>query len=808
MGKSLWQDVQFGCRMLLHEPGFTAVIVVTLALAIGVNTTVFTLAYAVLFRGLPFDQPDRVMYLSEKELAKNRNDLTASYPDLMDWRSEAKSFQGLAGFSSQNMIVTDDAAAPERYTGPQVTSNLFSLIGQKPFLGRDFRPEEDRPGAAPVCIIGHRVWESRYGRAPDILGKSIRINGTPTTIVGVMPKGMKFPLNADLWIPLVPGPDEEKRGRHEVEVFGRLPPGVSLAQARTEMAAIAARLARNYPKTNKGISAEVVPYNDRFNGGSIRILFLTMLGAVGFVLLIACANVANLLLARSLARAREISIRAALGASRWRVIRQLLIESVLVGLLGGMCGLGVAYWGVHLFDVAVANVGKPYWIVFKLDLAVFSYLASICVVTGVLFGVAPALQLSRLDLNSTLREGGRGSSGGVRSRMLSAILVVSEVGLSIVLLVGAGLMLRSFLKMYAVTNGIRAERYLVVRMNLPEKRYPTAASRLAFYDRLQPRLDALPGVEAAAVTTNAPLTGAWNWQFEWEGAPPVEEDKRPRTDCIMASANYFATAGIAIVRGRAFTETDGLAGKKAVIVSQRFAQKYWPGEDPLGKRLRVLWESDRPWLTVVGVSRDIRQRSNPRETNEVDPLIFVPYRGQPTYGFSILLRADKPTSFAAVVRREVQAIDPGLPVYDVMSLEENFEQNRWPYRVFGTVFAVFAIIAVVLSSVGLYGMMAYAVTRQTQEIGVRLAMGATQGRILRLVLGQGVRQLAIGLAAGLAAAFGLSRVLKSLLFQVSAADPVTFVAVAALLIAVGFLACWLPARAAMKVEPTVALRYE
>ncbi|HEY1341857.1 MAG TPA: ABC transporter permease [Bryobacteraceae bacterium] len=803
---SFVQDVKYGIRMLVREPWVTAVMVAALALGIGVNTTVFTLVNAVLFRGLPFDQPDRIMYISSSELAKNRTDAGASFPDYLDWQAQSKSFQGLAAFSGLPLNIADDAAAPERYSGAYFTPNAFSMIGQKPMLGRDFLPEEGRPGAALVCIIGYGVWENRYGRDPNILGKHIRVNEKPATIVGVMPKGMKFPVNADAWLPLVPEGDFAKRGFREMSVFGRLADGVSAPQARKEMELIAQRLEKAYPDTNRGITPYIASYNDQFNGGRIRTVFLVLLGAVGFVLLIACANVANLMLARALARVREVSIRTALGASRWRVIRQLLVESVLVGILGGTVGLCIAVWGVRMFDLAVANVDKPYWIVFRMDFTVFAYLAAICVFTGILFGLAPAIQLSRVDLNSTLKEGGRGSTAA-RSRYLTGFLVVSEVALSIVLLVGSGLMIRSFLKLYGMANGLHPERFMTMRLNLPREKYPKDDARLRFYDAIEQRIASVPGVESAAITSNLPINGAINWKFELDGDPHVEDDKRPGVSALVVSPGYFQTIGVAVVRGRSFVASDGVSGKEAVIVNQRFVAKYLKGEDPIGKRVRILWDGDRPWLTVVGVAQDFRQIRP--EDSEIVPLIYVPYRQKPLSGYGIVARtAVNPGSLSNPMRREVQAIDRDLPVFAVQTLQENFEQQRWPFRVFGTLFAIFAGIALLLSSVGLYAVMAYSVTRRTQEIGVRIALGASAGMILRLVLAQGMRHLALGVAIGLAAALGLARVMTALLVQITPTDPVTFLSISALLIAVGVFACWLPARGAMKVDPMTALRYE
>jgi predicted permease len=803
---NLLQDVRFGARMLLRNPGFTGVVVLALALGIGANTAVFTLVHAVLFRGLPFERADRILHIGCNNLPRGRDRIGTSYPDFRDWRAQARSFQGLAAFQPFTVNLSDRTSAAERYAGAQVTSNLFSLIGQKPLLGRDFRPEEDQPGAERVAIIGYTIWQNRYGRDPNILGRSVRLNEVATTIIGVMPEGMKFPVREDLWIPLIPTAAQERRENRGIVAFGRLADGVTLAAARAEMDAVAKRLEKEYPRSNEGVGIVVKPYNDEFNGGLIRIVFLALLGAVGFVLLIVCANVANLLLSRSLARAKEMSIRSALGASRWRVVRQLLIESLLLALTGGAAGLLIAVWGVRWFDAAVSNTGKPYWIDFRMDFTVFGYLAGICLATSILFGLVPAIQVSRIDLSESLKEGGRGSSAGRRAGWLSSFLVVGELALALVLLVGAGLMIRSFLKLYGMGAGIDAENILTMRVNLVDAKYPDAAKRAAFYDRLQPRLAAIPGVESATFTTNLPLGGSYGWRVEIEGSPPVEDDTRPSVNGLIVGPDYFRVFGFRVLRGRAFTETDGLPGKEAVIVNQRFAARYWPNEDALGKRLRIVRDGARPWLTVVGVCQDVRQ--NDPQRADLDPLMYVPYRQDPARVFALVARAQAPSTLAPAVRREVRAIDEDLPAYEVMTLREFFIQRRWPFRVFGMLFSAFALIALALSTVGIYGVMAYSVNQRTQEIGVRIAPGASGGSILALVLRRGLGQLAAGLVLGLAGAYGVTRVLQRVLVQVSATDPLTFASLSALLTVVAVLACWIPARRAMRVDPVVALRYE
>ncbi len=805
---SFFEDLRFGARMLTKDLKFTSVVALALALGMGANTTVFTLVYAVLFRGLPFERADRIMHIAATRVSRNGNRLGVSYPDFKEWKAQTKTFEDLGAFTMETENLSDQGNVPERYSGGRITANTFSLLGQKPMLGRDFLPDEDKAGAATVVILGHGIWKTRYAKDPGIIGRAIRINDIPATVAGVMPEGMKFPLNEDLWVPLIPVGEWEKRDARDLNVFGRLKDGATLASAGAEIGHFAKTQEKDYPKTNHGIGALVQTYNDVFNGGEIRLVFLALLGAVGFVLLIACANVANLLLSRSLARAKEVSIRTALGASRWRVVRQLLIESVLLGILGGVVGLLFSIWGVKMFDLAVANVGKPYWIKFTMDFAVFGYLAAICLTTGLLFGMAPALHMSKVDINATLKEGTRGSGGSSRVKYLSGTLVVGELALALVLLAGAGLMIRSFLKLYDLDPGFNPNNVLTMRYTLNEVKYLTPDSRVRFEEQLLPRLASVAGVDSVAVVSSLPMQGAANWRFEIEGQPPVEKEKRPAESGIIISPDYFRVLGIDVVRGRAFNSADGLPGKTAAIVNQRFAVKYWPKEDAVGKRIRINRESgEQPWLTILGVCPDIKQGDlNPTEAEAV---IYVPYRQDAASGVALMARSKvPPTSLTSSFRKEVQALDGNLPLYRVKTLPESFAERRWAFRVFGTLFAVFALIALVLSSVGIYAVMSYTVSQRTQEIGIRMALGASTGSVMRLVLFLGAKQLAIGLAVGLALAFGVTRVLAALLVQITPTDPLTFTSIVLLLVAVAFVACWVPARRAMHVDPLVALRYE
>ncbi len=805
---TILDDVRLAFRMLAKSPKFSAVVVLVLALGLGANATVFTLVNAVLFRGLPFEKPDQIVDLRTQRFSSGQNRrMGVSYPDFLDWKAQSTSFQELAADTMETTNVSDRSGVAERYLGASVSANFFALIGQKPLLGRDFVAGDGLPGAAPVVILSHGVWKTRYGLDPAILGRIVRVDDVPASVIGVMPEGMKFPLNNDLWTPLVPARRDLERDARKYNAIGRLKDRVTLAEARAEMEHIAKTLEKAYPKTNQGIGILVKPYNEAANGGPLRVIFLALLGAVGFVLMIACANVANLLLSRSLRRAREMAIRTALGASRWRVIRQLLVESVMLGLAGGALGLLLSWWGVRMFDSTVANVGKPYWIKFSMDYVVFGYVAAISIGTGLFFGLAPALQMSKVDVNEILKEGGRGTSGTSRARYLSAILVIGEFALALVLLAGAGLMIRSFLRVYGLDPGFSTNNILTMQFTLGEAKYPKLAGRVRFYEQLLPRLESIPGVESVAVASAVPLIGESDWRYELEGHPPIEREKSPAAEGLVVTPDYFRVLGVPLQRGHVFDNSDGVDGRLAVVVNQQFAARCWPRENAVGKRLRLIREEgERPWLTVVGVSPNILTNLFQQEPPAV---IYVSYRQDAYASAVIVTRTGVPAAtLAPAFRLAVQSLDGDLPLYDVATLQESITHRRWALPVFGSLFAFFAILAMVLSSIGIYAVVSYSVTRRTQEIGIRMALGASRGSILRLVLSAGVRQLAIGLGVGLGIALALTRLLGSVLIGVSPTDPFTFTAILTLLALVGLLACWLPARRATRVDPLVALRYE
>jgi putative ABC transport system permease protein len=806
-------DLRFAVRLLVKDRWFTAVAVIALALGIGVNATVFTFVNAVLIRGLPFDDPDRIVVVGTRD-ARSR-DQGSSHPNFEDWRASSRAFAGLAAFSGQTMNVSDEGRPPERFQGPYLSANAFKLIGQQPLLGRDFRPEDDRPGAAAVVIIGNGLWKNRYGSDPAVIGRVINVNGVPSTVIGVMPDGFKFPTNSDLWQPLAQMPQltEQKRDARNIEVFGRLADGVSVPQAQAEMDTIAAKLAHDYPDTNKGIATKVMTFNDRANGGPIKLVFLSLMGAVAFVLLIACANVANLLLARSAARAREMSVRVSLGASRWRIVRQLLVESVLLSIISGLLGLVLAYLGVRLFDAATQDVGKPYWIKFTMDAQVFAFFAAVCVGTGIVFGLAPALHVSKTDVNEVLKEGGRSGSSGVRARRWTGVLIVAELALTLVLLTGAGLMMRSFLALYRLDVGVETAHLLTMRLALPNQKYPTPDQRRVFYERLDQRLAGIGGVQAATIATNVPLGGGSTRLLAVDGHEPAASELPPTVTQVTIGPRYFETMGLRPLRGRTFDDLDGTPGHDTVIVNQRFVTMHFGAEDPIGRRIKLMPDGPAAqgpapaWATIVAIAPTIRQR-NTQETLP-DPVVYLPLRAQAPASAILVIRAQRDAAgLTSLAREEVRAIDPDLPLFGIQTLDQQLAQTRWPFRVFGTMFAIFAAIALALSAVGLYAVTAYSVSQRTQEIGVRMALGAQAPQVWWLILRRSIVQMAIGLGLGIGGALGVGKLLESLLVQTGTRDPATLVSIVSLLVLVSLAACFWPARRATRLDPVSALRYE
>jgi putative ABC transport system permease protein len=809
---SLSHDIRFAVRLLAKDRWFTAAATTALALGIGMNATVFTLVNSFLFRSLPFESPDRVMYVGERDTVTGRT-FMVSWPDFQDWRDSQTSFVGLGAWSVGTMIVSDEGRRPERYNGAYFSANAFRLFGEHPIRGRDFRPEDDRPGANPVVMLGEGVWKSRFGADPSIVGRAIRINDQPTTVVGVMSERMKFP-DADLWLPLsrVPGLETRKRDeRFGMQAFGRLAPGVSRQRAQSELSAIASRLEHDFAATNRNIGAAVMTFNERLYAGPIRLVVLAAMGAVGFALLIACANVASLLLVRSTQRAREIAIRVSLGATRWRVVRQLLVESVLLAALGGILGLLLAFAGTRWFDAATQGLGRPYYLRFTMDGNVLAFFATVCLATGVIFGVAPALHVSRTDINEVIKEGGRSGSGGLSARRSTTALIVGELALTVVLLAGAGFMIRSFLALYRADLGIETAHLLTMNLALPDGKYPTPEQRAAFYHRLDERLGAINTVRGATMTSHVPFGSGMAMRLTIDGRGARAGEQPPQVTRVTIGTRYFETLGLTLARGRAFADADGVPGREVGIVNQRFVSMYFAGEDPLGRRVRLAPDppagSEPAWITIVGVSPTIRQR-NLREPDP-DPVVYVPYRFAPAASMTLLIRTEgEPAGLTGTLREQVRALDPDLPLFGIATLDETLAQTRWFYRVFGGMFAIFALVALVLSAVGLYAITAYSVTQRTHEIGVRMALGAQARQVMWLIVRRSCSQIAIGLTLGMAGALGVGRVLRSLLAQISATDPLTLTAIAAVFVIVSIAACYVPARQATAVDPISALRHE
>ncbi len=808
---ALIQDVKFALRLLAKNPGFTAIAVIVLALGIGANTAIFSVVDAVVLRPLPIHQPGRVVAVHDQFTQLGLPSIGVSAPDFADISRMKDIFANTAAISDQNFDLTG-AGQPEHLVGFRVSSGYFPLVGVKPILGRWFLPSEDKPGASHVVVITENLWEGAFGSDPKLIGKSITLDGENYTVVGVMPSSFQLPNTApDLWTPLALTPaqlDPVKERDHQwLSMAARLRPGVTMTQAQTAMNSMARRLMREYPNyypAHVGYGIKVIQLLPDLIGSTGKFLFI-LLAAVGFVLLIACANVANLMLARASARSREMAVRAALGASRLRIVRQLLTESILLALAGGALGVWLAVWGVDLIKrIGPANVPR----LDQVDINgwVLLFTAAIALATGILFGLAPALQGSKTSLHESLKEGGRSSSDGAARQRVRGLLVVGEVALTLVLLVGGVLMIKSFVHLLDVNPGFDPHNILTMQITLSDKQYAKPSEITGFYDALIERVSHLPGVKTAGAVDVLPFNNFGNsGSFFIEGEPAGTGVILPHADVRRVMPGFFRTMRIPLRRGRSLTEADTASAPHIVLIDDVLAKQYWPKHDPIGHRVAMVSPTPE-WYTVVGIVGNVRNRgfSAPRKG-----VLYFPLAQMPKFHMSLVIRAaSDPMSLAGAVRQAVRSIDKQQPVYDVKTMEQYISESVSNQRMAVFLLAVFAALALILASVGIYGVISFSVSQRTHEIGIRMALGAQQGDILRLVVGQGAILALAGVGVGIVAALGLTRLMAGLLFGVRPNDAGTFVGVALVLIAVALLATYIPARRAARVDPLVALRDE
>ncbi|HKQ92036.1 MAG TPA: ABC transporter permease [Blastocatellia bacterium] len=808
--EELLQDLRYGARMLRKNPGFTAVAALTLALGIGANTAIFSVVNAVLLRPYPYKDQDRLMWLWETNLPEIPR-LSPSPANFLDWQKQNTVFEQLEACNVMNFNLVGGANSA-RIRGMVITHGFLSMLGIRPRIGRDFLPDEDRAGRNNVVILSHDLWQRQFGGDPNILNQSIKLDDQPFTVIGVMPPNRGFRFQDDhLWTPIAFTAEQIQNRRGGIlNVFGRLKPEATLEQARSEMSAIAGRLANQYPDTNTGWNVTVDPMVEEAVS-QIRPSLLLLLGAVTFVLLIACANVANLLLARAAVRRKEIAVRTALGASRWRIVRQLLTESLLLSLAGAIIGLTLASWGLKIM-IAMADNIWPRIMDFSLDVRILVFTSAITLLTGLSFGLVPALQTSKPNLNEMLKDAGRGSTEGGSRQVARNALVVIEVAISLVLLVGAGLLIRSFIGLQRVDPGFDPKNALTVSISLTERNYPEKDRQAAFYSRLIERVSALPGVQVTGAATAAPFSDAhWGGHMgrglRIEGRTGDQAGNQGGASYYSVSPNYFRAMDIPLLRGRLFTEFDTKDAPRVAIINSTMANRYFPNEDPIGKRIQLTsMFNNGPefYREIVGIVGDVKSHSLYQETY---PQTYEPHTQEPFPFMTLVVRAaGDPTGLSESIRREVLQLDKEQPVFRIETLDQLIAISTGPRRFSMMLFGVFAAAAIALASIGLYGVMSYAVTQHTQEIGIRMALGARRPDVLWLILRHGARLTLCGVAVGILAAWAMTRLLINLLYGVSATDPLTFIGVSLLLIGVALLACYIPARRATKVDAMVALR--
>lgn len=799
-------DLRHGLRVLVKNPGFTSIAVLALALGIGANTAIFSVVNGVLLRPLPFKDAGRLVMLWESEPHLKKAPIYSS--DFLEWKEQNQVFENIAAYADDNLTLVNGDSA-ERVKSARVSSTLFDLLNVAPVIGRTFSQEEDVPGNNHVVVIGHSLWQSRFGANPGVLGQKLLLNGESFTVVGVMPADFHFIEPAELWVPIALSRESSNRKVRYLKVFARLKPGVSFERAQAEMNTLAHHIQQQYVGTGNWADVKVVSLQDELVG-DVRLPILVLFGAVGFVLLIACANVANLLLSRTTGRRKEIAIRLALGATTFRVVRQLLTESVLLALLGGILGLPLAFWGKNLLSAGLnsASYSASYIDNIGLDWRVLTFTLFASVLTGIVFGLTPALYSVRQDLNVALKSESRSVKAGFRNNRWSALLIVLEVSVTLVLLIGAGLMINSFLHLQHVELGFNPHNALTMRIALPPSKYKSEAEQVSFFNQVTQRIKGVPGVRYAGAINNLPLTRTnLNGIFMIEGREPWAPGQEPLAEFRVVTDEYFSAMEIPVLKGRAFSDVDNEKSPGVVVINNTMARLFWGEEAVIGKRLKF-GRSDEPfpYLTIVGVVGDVKHFG---PNTNARPEVYIPYKQLPMPTMSLLVRTETdPVNLAASIRAQVHAVDPNQPVYNLSTMENLLTESVTQPRLYVKMLSAFAIIAIVLAAVGIYSVIAYSVNQRRQEIAIRMALGAQTRHVLGMVIRQIMILAMIGVLVGLALAFILTRFLSSLLYGVSSSDPLTFVAISILLTGVAFLASYLPARKVTQIDPVVTLRGE
>jgi predicted permease len=802
----LAQDVRFAARLHVRDRWFTAAAAMALALGIGITGTMYTIVSA-MTRGFPVDRPERIASIHTRDAAGRWRGLGVSYLDFVDFCGATNTFAGLAAFMQTSVTLGDHGRAAERASAAYVSANAFRLLGEEPILGRGFTRQDDVPGAAPVVILGHGLWTARYHADPTLIGRTIRINGVPTTVVAVMPEGFRFPVVSDAWQPLhvVSKLTSQSRDMRLLQVFGRLADGRSLREAQAEIASIAARLSREYPATNGKTGAVVVHFPGHFAPDAILIVLMS---AVGFVLLVACANVANLLLSRSAARSREIALRASLGATRWRIVRQLVVESGLLVGIATVFGVGFLIAGVSLFTSAVEGMTFPYYVRWTVDGGVIAAIVGVSVGTAWLVGLPAALHVARFSSSQALYERGWSATAAFRRHRWTTTLLSTQLGLTLILLAAAGLMLRSFLALYRADRVVDAAQVVTMPLSLSAEKYQGPEQRIEFYRKFEARLRAIPGVSSVAFANVVPFGGGPSRRVSIPGRESTPGSLQTPASYVTIRGAYFDTLGIRVLRGRTFTVLDGTAGHETAIVNDRFATVFFGVEAPIGRRICLAApetpsQTPRTCATVVGISPTVRQQY----FQDVDPVVYLPDRAD-SGDLRLMVRADSASAVGPAIRAALFGLDPEISLNAMSRLEEFMTQSRWGHRVFGGMLAAFALVSLVLSAVGVYAVTAYSVVQRTQEIGVRMALGAQPGSVVWLFVKRATPSMVIGLAVGLLGALAAGRLLRSFLVETSPTDSTTLVSIGALLLCVAATAIVLPARRATRFDPVTALRYE